>query len=352
MTRTGNNRTHQSGAQADDVKSHLWLIYFALFLGVFILVIKHFSGIEKDFLLLRNVQPFWLAVAIMAQMTTYVFAAFIYRFLLHAFRVPGEPGIGSLIKASIVSLFFNQTVPSAGISGNAFFFRYLSWYRVTGNDALLVILAELFTYYSAIETLILLLLFASLFFAHSSHVIITTLVLGLAIYLFFTGIIFLVDRKNLFNEVSAWLQRCKLFKTLMKKVSAKIRGSHLSATKIQLEKHVKSPKDFLLAYFLQFTKAAPDAFTLFALFYGMGYPVSLYSVLLCLVCTQIVSLIPFLPGSMVLFESSMGFFFVVQHIPLSIAVVVTLLFRFLSFWLPIPLGLFFFRRWKGGAVVS
>ncbi|SHE30979.1 lysylphosphatidylglycerol synthase transmembrane domain-containing protein [Flavisolibacter ginsengisoli] len=144
MNSTANNSSEQISAPVNDVKSHYWLVYFVFFIVVFVLVIKHFSGIEKDFLLLRHVQPAWLVAAIVAQLATYFFTAFIYRLLLQAFHLVNLPGIGSLVKASIVSLFFNQTVPSAGISGNAFFFRYVSSFNVPASDAFSLILQSCF----------------------------------------------------------------------------------------------------------------------------------------------------------------------------------------------------------------
>jgi uncharacterized protein (TIRG00374 family) len=346
MNSAGNNSSEQSPTVRDNVKSPQWLVCFALFFVVFVLIIKHFSAIEKDFLLLRNVQPFWLAAAIIAQMITYVFAAFIYRFLLQIFHLANLPGLGSLVKASIVSLFFNQTVPSAGISGNAFFFRYISSFNVPAKDTFLLILAELLTYYAAAETLIFMLLLTCLFFTHLPHVIVIALVIGVVAYLIFSVIIVLVGRENLFSRIYTRLKKSRLLAKLVERRNATSHLKQIGEQGIQLAKLIKSEKGLVLkVYFLQLTKAAPDAFTLFALFHGMGVSVSFYTVLLCLVCTQIVSLLPFLPGSLVLYESSMSFFFTVLHVPFSSAVVVTLLFRFLSFWVPIPLGLFFYRRW-------
>jgi uncharacterized protein (TIRG00374 family) len=346
MNSTGNNSSEKSSTRANDVKNHQWLVYFVFFVVVFVLALKHFSGIEKDFLLFQNVQPSWLVVAIMAQAATYIFTAFIYRFLLQVFQLANLPGIGSLVKASIVSLFFNQTVPSAGISGNAFFFRYISSFKVPARDTFSLILAELLTYYAAIETLILILLLTALFVTHSPHVIVTTLVMGLLAYLFFSVIIALAGRKNFFNRIYNRLKKCKLLVKLLARRYKNMQRPQFAGQDMQLAKLIKSQKGlFLYVYFLQFTKAAPDAFTVFALFHGLGVPVSFYTVLLCVVCTQIVSLLPFLPGSLVLYESSMVFFFTLLHLPFGSAVVVTLLYRFLSFWLPMPLGLFFYRKW-------
>jgi uncharacterized protein (TIRG00374 family) len=205
----------------------------------------------------------------------------------------------------------------------------------------------LLSYYAAIETLIILLLLTAFFITHSPHVIITTLVLGLAAYLFFSVLIALAGRKNYFSRLYSRLKKSRWLAKLVERRYKNIPRPTVAGQGMQLASLIRSEKGLMLnVYFLQISKAAPDALTLFALFKGLGVSVPFYLVLLGLVCTQIVSLLPFLPGSLVLYESSMVFFFTMLHLPLGSAVVVTLLYRFLSFWLPMPLGLFFYRRWK------
>jgi uncharacterized protein (TIRG00374 family) len=102
-------------------------------------------------------------------------------------------------------------------------------------------------------------------------------------------------------------------------------------------------------FFLQLAVIAADGFTLYVLFLGMNQPISPFIVLLALICTKVISLIPFLPGSLVLYESSMSFFFASAGVPPGTAIVVTLVYRFLSFWCPIPIGTFLYRHWLKNA---
>src|SRR5205814_2722273 len=120
--------------------------------------------------------------------------------------------------------------------------------------------------------------------------------------------------------------------------------------------NVKSPWRFflqnktatLIAIILQVCVFLADGFTIFFLFKSLGIAVIIFQVATGLILTKIVSILPFSPGALILYEGSMVFFFSRMGVNLSTAVVVTLLYRALSFWLPIFLGLFLYRKLKSG----
>jgi len=99
-----------------------------------------------------------------------------------------------------------------------------------------------------------------------------------------------------------------------------------------------------MAIILQFCIFMSDAFTIFSLFKGLGITVTILEVSTGFILTKIISILPFLPGALILYEGSMTFFFSRMGINLGTAVVVTLLYRALSFWLPILLGFFLYRK--------
>jgi len=54
--------------------------------------------------------------------------------------------------------------------------------------------------------------------------------------------------------------------------------------------------------------------------------------------------LPLSPGSLVVYESAMTYIFTMLGLPIHPALILTLLYRFLTFWLPIPIGLFFLQE--------
>jgi uncharacterized protein (TIRG00374 family) len=155
----------------------------------------------------------------------------------------------------------------------------------------------------------------------------------------------LVSRKNLFPHLYQKLAKTRFFHRYIAnwgKKTAALRVADVPIT-TYLQANINTTAK---CFFLQLAIFGADVFTAYSLFQGMGVSVSFFEVMLCLACTKIVSLLPFLPGSLVLYESSMSLFFVALHISLGSAIIVTLLYRFLSFWLPIPFGLLLYYKWR------
>ncbi|MBZ5855623.1 lysylphosphatidylglycerol synthase transmembrane domain-containing protein [Flavihumibacter profundi] len=331
------------------VKSRSWILFFIFFLMVFGFVVYYFSEIKTEIRLLGKVDIIWLIVAVVAQILTYLFTAIIYRLLLSAQKLKQLPKLLDILKASVISLFFNQIVPSAEISGNTFIFNFLSKLNIRVAQIISLILAELLIYYAAMEAIILLLLFACLFFNKVQTVFIGTLAAGLAIYLVFGALISLAGRKKSLLFIYKKIKRMKHIKKLFENIVQTIQQQGISKEDVRLSKFLKHNKITVLNNFLvQLLLVAADVFTLFALFYGLGIHVSLFVVLLGFICARIICLIPLLPGGLILYESSMSFFFVSLGIPLGTAIIVTLIYRFLSFWAPMPIGLFLYRKWLKG----
>lgn len=328
------------------IKSKSWLLLFILFAIVFGLVVYYFREIKKEVRLLEKINAYWLFIAVVAQFLTYLFTAVIYRLLLNTQKIQRLPELWEILKASVISLFFNQTMPSAGISGNTFFFNFLSKLNVKVSQIIFIIIAELLIFYIAIEFIIIMLLAGCIYFSNTPPAFTVILLAGLAIYFVFALLIILTGRNKTINFLLKKIQRTKLLRKLLRSLIQKFQEQDLSENNVQLLPLLKSKRRILIKSFLvQLLIILADGFTLYALFYGLGMPVSPFVVLLSLLSTKIISIIPFLPGALVLYESSMSYLFSILHVPLGAAIIVTLVYRLLSFWFPMPIGLFLYRRW-------
>jgi uncharacterized protein (TIRG00374 family) len=67
---------------------------------------------------------------------------------------------------------------------------------------------------------------------------------------------------------------------------------------------------------------------------------------LALLLSLVIGALPISPGSLIIYESAMTYFFTTLGAPLHAALIITLLYRFLTFWMPIPIGMFLFRTLK------
>lgn len=325
-------------------KTREWLFFFILFVLASAIVFYYFAEIKKEIILLDRVNGVWLTSAVFAQFLTYIFTASIYRSLLIS-QQPQSPGLWPLTIASVISLFISQTVPSAGISGNTFIFHFLAKYQVRLRLIVSVVMTELITSYAAMEILIIVLL-VILSLSTLPEIFTITLVAGLAAYVFFGVIVAYAGKKRTLDFLFRKIKKVKLINKVFEHQMRRLGREGMVNKDVKLFVFLERNRvSVLKAFLFQLLVIAADSATIYALFHGLGVSVSAFIVLICLVCTRIVSLVPIFPGSLFLYESSMSFLFTTLGTPLSAAIIVTLLFRLLSFWFPMPVGLLLYRTW-------
>jgi uncharacterized protein (TIRG00374 family) len=321
------------------------ILFYVFSVILFAGAVYYFSEIEKEIRLLEKIKPLWLFSAAGAQLLTYFFTAVIYRYLISGYGIKNVPGRGTLYKVSVISFFFNQVVPSAGVSGNTFFFNFLVKRKVRSFQVISVILSELVLFYGAMETYTILSLLYILFFYKTGGSIILVLTAGVFVYLVFAAGIIVAARKRSAGYLYGKLQKIKFIKKYLERFENEMEKANDEAGRHHV---IAVPPGHIILKtgFLQLLIVALDALTIFCLFYGFGTTVSFIVVILSLVCTKIISIIPFTPGALVLYESGMVFFLTSLSVPFGASIMVTLVYRFLSFWLPIPAGLILYRKWQ------
>ena len=235
---------------------------------------------------------------------------------------------------------------------NTFFFNFLSKFNVKASQIFVIILLELLVFYFAMDMVALVLLIISRLFYNTPPSVTITLLVGIIIYLLFSALIIWGVRKAFITTLIKKIDSVKPIRKLFKSWIKKIWQQDTSTIRSEFHYLLISNKMVVFKAFLgQLLVISADALTLYALFQGLGINITPFVVILALVSTKIISLIPFLPGSLVLYESSMSFLFTSMGVPLGSAIIVTMVYRLLSFWFPIPIGLFLYRKWLKEAEV-
>lgn len=85
-----------------------------------------------------------------------------------------------------------------------------------------------------------------------------------------------------------------------------------------------------------------DIFCLYFTFIGFGYKPHLPVVIFTYAVAKILGTISFIPGGLGVIEASMSLLFIGFGVPSATALTAVLVFRLISFWLPIPLGFWSF----------
>jgi uncharacterized protein (TIRG00374 family) len=239
-------------------------------------------------------------------------------------------------------LFFNSTIPSIGLSGNSFFSNLLLKKGIGAERSLTFILFELFIVYLSRTIVILAMIITGLFFVFPASFY-PIFIAGLIAYALLSLLIVVTERKKIFFYI---VDKFKQVNFIRKKLAA---YKHYFRPDHDYDEHFlkifTSKKDLVLqALGYNIGISGCDILTIYAIFLGSGFSISPLSVALVYIITQIITLLPTSPGSLLVYEGSMTYFFMRLGVPFGVAITVVLLYRGLSFWLPIPVGFFLQKK--------
>ncbi|HWC57939.1 MAG TPA: lysylphosphatidylglycerol synthase transmembrane domain-containing protein [Candidatus Paceibacterota bacterium] len=318
-------------------KSKLFFYIFAAI--IFVGSIYYFSQIKGSIALFRQIRPAWLVVAIAAQIGTYFFGATVFERLLRTFQI-SFIRVKELFQASIVMLFINQTIPTVGVSGHMFFFNFLKKRGVSEDRALPLILTELLTFYSAIIGIIIVLVLLCALLPTIPSLFAPILFAGIAVYAVLAMLVGLLGRGSSVLYILKKISRI----SFLKKAIDQYETFSFSGLKSPWRAFREHPTIVAESIFFQVCIFLCDSITILALFRGVNIHVPFLFIMLGFMVTLIIALLPISPGALIVYEGSMTFFYVSLGVPLAAAGIVTILYRVLSFWAPIPLGFFLYRK--------
>lgn len=334
--------THPS-VQEERKKLEFSNVFFHIFaLVAFSFVVFYFKDIREDFLLFREVEVRWVVLALLAQLGTYLFNALVYYDLLGIYKLTSFFKIPTLLQANVVTLFFNQSVPSVGLSGNAFYFSFLSKRGVSYERAFSLVLVELICFYLALIFAFMMLLGVVGF---SERLFFFVLLWGILAYGVLAVCITELGDEGVVKKILGYIRRFSLGKkilSLFQRIPTEVKELHTVEPPWNI--FLKNKRASFAAVAFQFCILLFDSLTIYALFKGLQVDISFFKVFMGFMLTKALTSFPTSPGGLIVYESSMTFLYVTLGVPLSAAVTATLLYRVLSFWLPMPFGLFFYRR--------
>jgi uncharacterized protein (TIRG00374 family) len=260
-------------------------------------------------------------------------------------------GAWEYYKTAVVMLFVNQVVPSGAMSGNSFFFSRLIKKGLPGGQALSILFYEELTYNIARLVALLLIIFAYglLYGFQLAPILIWVGALGAIVYSIFIILLMVTGKKSWLLNIRKFLGRWPLIDRALSRyqlTEAALSQEHWVTPFTLLRHHAK---ELWATLGWQWVIILCDILTVYTLYRGVGAPVPFFIVALGFVLTIAVASVSVFPGALVLFEGGMVLLYSTVGIPVATALTVTLLYRALSFWLPMPIGLVFYRSLTGKA---
>ncbi|MCF3107679.1 flippase-like domain-containing protein [Niabella sp. CC-SYL272] len=320
------------------------IIFYGLVVLFSIFAVYYFSEIKTDIELFGKIKPYWLLFAVLGQIGTYFFGAIVYQQLLLGFHIRVRQTVWKLFKISFITLFFNQTIPSAGISGNTFLFNYLHKNGIAVNNIISLISVELISFYISIEIIIILTVILSIFLLNIPGTLYIIWGIGFVVYFLFGLSVNILSNQHAIGIFQRKIASAKILAKLRNKLQT------FFTTKELVERPSKFFREHAHVVYravgLQLLIFLSDAFTILALFHGLGLPINILTVSAGFLLTRIVSLLPISPGGLIIYEGGMSYFFSRLGVHFSSALIITLLYRALSFWLPMIIGFFVYRKMR------
>ena len=312
-----------------------------------VLVIWKYDEVVEAVLLWRNIEWYYFAIAVLLQLASYSATAFTYRALI---RVQGfDYPFQHLFRSVTVLNFFNRVMPSMGVSGGAFMISRLHQDGISRGRALIV--AVLFQTNMYIAFFVLFILSSIYVFFNydiaqlQGAAIIIAMVIVVGAY---SVIFYIVSKKGRLVGVAKKIIR------LVSQLSE--RGKGILSRKM---KSIVHELDEIYDSWWQYwhdlrNKVVPlsssliqhiiDILTLYAVFAGLGSEVHFGVLVVAYVAATILAFVTFIPSGIGIFETSMVLVLTGLEVPLSLALSGVLAFRTLFYWLPVPIGFYFYKK--------
>ncbi len=303
-----------------------------LLLLVALVVVAGHLGDGREFLdLARRAEPAWLVLALGSQALTYATEAGVWRSVLRRAEA-GRP-MAELYGLSIVALFTNQAVPTAGLAGSFVVVRTLQARGVPHPVALAAVLVDLVGFYAAYGLAVAVAL--AVLRAHhdlSWAILVTAAVFALLGFAIDGGALWIAAPERRLPPLLARIR--PLERTV----------ASLSEADPAL---VRDPRLLARAFLLRVGNFALDAFTLWTCLRAVGEHTAPGAALAAFVVGCLARTLGIVPGGLGTFEAATvgGLALFGTHV--EPALTATLLFRGLSFWLPMLPGFWLGPRLAG-----
>lgn len=315
-----------------------WSLGVAL-LAVVIIAARHFSEARDFARLTEQAEPWWLALAVLLQAGTYLAQGQVFCTVARAggFTLP----LATACRLSMAKLFVDQALPSAGLSGTVVLASGLQRHRMPRTLVATAVVVDLTSYYVAFVLALGVALTLSAAWGEATPLIVLVAVVFLTFAVALSGLVLVLAGRG-GRVIPRGLTRVAIIRAALDFV----READPSLA--------RAPSLLARTSAYQLAIVLFDASTLWVLIQSLGGHGSPGGVFASFMISTLLRTVGIIPGGLGTFEAASVLALRMIGVPVAIALAATLLFRGLSFWLPMLPGFWFSRRELGGhsAVVS
>lgn len=322
------------------------LVRFRKLLGIILFglivfgLLSHLAGLDKSLSAFRQAKIFYIIMVLLAEFLFYLFIAILnwVILLILGYRL----SIVEVFGIAWASAFANRILSVGGVSGVWARFHFLTRRGVTKSAVGITIAIHNIV---GLGTLLITFLFGLIYHFHyrglTSREILAsgTLVIGVGILL---GVLFylIANRKKLEKILFFFLRSINSLRARYQKKLWSVENLKSKIDQFYQEIFLLSQNRFKLSTIsvLGFLSLGCDLFALYFSFRAVGYSIPLGVMVLGYAVSNYLAGLSMLPGGLGVMEVSLTAIFTGLQIPFSIAVAAVIIYRFFSFWFPIPMG--------------
>lgn len=304
-----------------------WLLGLALLGGV-VLTALHFSEAEEFVRIGRQAQPWWLALAACLQAATYSAQGEVFCLVGRRSEAPVRRWVA--YRLSLAKIFVDQAVPSGGLSGTALIATSLERDGMPRPAVAAAMAVDHATYYAA-YVVSLAAAVALLVVAGEATAPVLAVSLGFCLFGAVFGASFLALAGRAPIHVR-WLARLRPLKAGLDYLAAADRAL------------AWSPSLLAWASLCQLAIVLLDASTVWVCIAALGARASPGGVFASFMVSSLLRTLGIVPGGLGTYEAASVITLETVGVSIPVALSATLLFRGLSFWLPLVPGLWLSRH--------
>jgi len=320
-----------------NIKSLIILVLFGL--GLYLLLPKLINA-EEALRLIVKVNKFYLILAILFEVLSYCGAAWLSGIIL--FRLGYKISFLDRFRLGSIAAFAIHFFPLGSFGEGAIEYYFLHKRSVSAGSVLIMFMLRIFMTYLAFLLLFFvgLVLIPTLSLLSPQIKFISAFLAALILW----GIWYTY---HLYKRKEKFWRRWWGFIQLINFFIAKIKYNTIKESKARelfedIYKGIrffKSKKRFMfLAFLAALVYWLGDIACLLFVFLSFGRLVDIGILLFGYGVATLVSLISFVPGGLGVTEGSLGLIYAGAGIPVSLALMTILIFRFFSFWIWVPIG--------------
>ncbi|MFQ7898388.1 magnesium-translocating P-type ATPase [Stutzerimonas degradans] len=323
----------------ENAKPLVWLSWLlgAALLGALVLGVLQLSDASHFAAIFRQAEPGWLLVAIALQCATYLAQGLLYRMVLSA--AGAALPLWDATKLSLSKLFIDQALPSSGFSGAVAVGALLQRRGIGLSQVSSCFIISLSGYFAAYLLALAAALVIAIGNGHGSLAVISTsIVFMLFCCLMAVAAPLMAGLPQ--SRLVGRLQRVRWMQRLLAMVFA------------AQPRLTRDPRLLLKASGYSLAIVLFDALTLWALLHAVGHSAPFAGIFASFMLASVMRSVGIVPGGLGAFEAAAVATLSWVGVPLAAGLSATLLFRVLSFWLPMLPGLWLTRHALHGGPID